>query len=134
MIRKVMFVLSILALLGLMTSKSANAKDSLPTWDVSFNPGKYMTDTYYLIHAVEEYKGDLYAVAGDPMWFDLSDPSRKYGQVFRSPDGENWHIIRWLQSEHPPWQRSRQLSSSALSECPCRNGLYLPGCAEGYGR
>ena len=89
MFRKMMFALCILVGGSLLGGGLAFAREGLPTWEVAFDPGPRMPEPYYFVHAVEEYKGDLYTVVGDPLWFG-DEWRESAGQVFRSPDGRNW--------------------------------------------
>jgi hypothetical protein len=87
MFRKMLFVVCVITILSLMGSGQAFAKkDVLPTWETAFDPGPDMLGTYF-VHSVEEFKGDLYTVAGSG-WFG-EDPVTA-GRLFRSPDGKNW--------------------------------------------
>jgi hypothetical protein len=90
MFRKMMFALCIIVTLSLLGSGLTLASEGLPTWEIAFDPGPFMPEPYYFIHAVEEFKGDLYTVVGDPIWFNSDDGRDSAGQVFRSPDGKNW--------------------------------------------
>lgn len=90
MFKKLLTAFWIAVMLSLFGSGQTLAADPLPTWEVAFDPGEFTTGTYYMVHSVEEYKGDLYVVAGDAQWFHWGEPSEMPGQVFRSPDGKNW--------------------------------------------
>lgn len=90
MLRKGLTAVCIAVIASLLGSGLTFASEDLPTWEVAFDPVSYLASPYYMVHAVEEYKGDLYAVAGDPGWLHWGEPSSAPGQVFRSPDGKNW--------------------------------------------
>lgn len=89
MFRKMMFALWILVVCSLLGGGLAFAGEELPTWEIALDPSPFMPEPYYFVHAVEEYKGDLYTVVGDPLWFG-DEWRESAGQVFRSPDGKNW--------------------------------------------
>ena len=94
-LRKVIYLVVVLSLLAAGTA-SANG---FPTWVVAFDPGPYMMkdptgQASYFVHSVEEFKNDLYIVAGDPGWFHW--PIQYPGRVFRSPDGMNWQPVTEL--------------------------------------
>ena len=92
MYRKLMIALCSAVLLSLLGSGPTFTSKGVPTWETAFDPGASFGD-YYLFQALEEYKGELYAVAGDPGWFDFDSNNPRAtspGQIFRSPDGENW--------------------------------------------
>ena len=94
MFRKTMVAVFVITALILPTSRSAQAVNGLPTWQVAFDPGPYLSENYYLFLSLEEFKNDLYAVAGDPRWLhpypDPQPEAISYGQVFRSADGKDW--------------------------------------------
>lgn len=89
MFRKMMIATCIILALSLLGSGLATAGNSLPTWETVFDPAAYIPGDFHLVHSIEEYKGDLYAVAGDPLWFG-QEFRESAGQIFRSPDGKNW--------------------------------------------
>jgi hypothetical protein len=90
MYRKWMAAVCVAVLISLSLGGLAKAQDPLPTWEIVFDPGTVFENPDYFVHSVEEYKGDLYIVAGDPGWFDWETPRINAGQIFRSPDGRNW--------------------------------------------
>ncbi len=94
-LRKVIYLVVVLSLLAAGTA-SANG---LPTWVTAFDPGPYLMpdpetgEVSYFVHSVEEFKNDLYIVAGNPGWFTgVQGP----GRVFRSPDGMSWEPVTVL--------------------------------------
>jgi hypothetical protein len=89
MYRKLIVALSAITILALLGGGLAFANGELPTWETAFDPVPAV-GPYSFIHAIEEFKGDLFAVAGDPAWFGADDPRVTFGQIFRSPNGENW--------------------------------------------
>lgn len=90
MFRKTLLAINITLIASLFATSLAYAGGSQPTWETAFDPGTVWTDPYYFVHAVEEFKNDLYIVVGNPGWFD--NPAVA-GQIFRSPDGKNWEPV-----------------------------------------
>lgn len=91
MFHKWVIALSLAAILSLFGGGQTFASYALPSWETAFDPGPYMPGSAYIVNSVEEYKGNLYIVAGDPGWFySEDDPRISAGQVFRSPDGKSW--------------------------------------------
>ena len=94
MYRKLMIAMCAAVLLSLLGSGPTFASEGhSPTWETAFDPGLSF-GPYYLIHAVEEYQGDLYAVAGDPGWFDFDQEcsERQYhlARYFARRMVKNW--------------------------------------------
>lgn len=85
MFRKAMAGICVVAVLSPLSSGLALANQGLPTWKTVFDPDPYISGEFHMVHSLAEYKGDLYAVAGDPWWGGSSA-----GQLFRSSDGETW--------------------------------------------
>jgi len=84
MFRKMMFAMCILVVFSLLGSGLTLASEGIPTWEIVLDPGDFMEGDYY-IESVEEFKGDLYAVA--------KGEEGQGGRLFRSPDGKNWEVI-----------------------------------------
>lgn len=90
MYRKLMIAMCAAVLLSLLGSGPTFASKGVPTWETAFDPGTYLTGTFHIVHSLEEFKGELFAVAGDPGWFGWDENSLQAGQIFHSPDGKNW--------------------------------------------
>ncbi len=90
MYRKWMIAICIAVVLSLAGSGWVSASRGLPTWGTAFDPSSYMLGPYHQIQVVEVFKGNLYAVAGDPQWFDWEVDRDSAAQIFRSRDGKIW--------------------------------------------
>ena len=96
MFRKMRIALCAVAILGLLGSGMAFAKQEVPSWEIAFDPGPYMADGDYNIWTVEEYKGNLYIVS----W----GIDGQGGRIFRSPDGKNWEAVTRPASDWALWR------------------------------
>jgi hypothetical protein len=60
---------------GGMAFASNGASRPMPTWQTVFDPNAQTPGTNYFIQSIEVFKGDLYAVAGDPLWWHEDSPA-----------------------------------------------------------
>ncbi len=95
MFRKLLITLCIATIFSLVGSSgiafaSNGASKPMPTWQTVFDPNAKTPGTNIFIPSIEVFKGDLYAVAGDPLWWHTDNPPKYGGQLFRSQNGKNW--------------------------------------------